>query len=1267
LVTVNELPDLLPIYGQTTTICAGSTTNLYNGNMGGTWSSSNTSLANIDPYSGVVTANNMGYSGFLGISYSLTMYGCTNSVSTSLTIKPLPTATITPATSTTFCQGGSVVLTASSGSTYLWRNGSSTVGTGSTDTATAAGSYTVTVTGSNGCSATSTATVVTIKEPTTSTSTASACVSYEWNGTNYTTSGTKTWVGINAAGCDSTATLNLTIKQPTTSTASASACVSYEWNGTTYTTSGAKTWLGTNAAGCDSTATLNLTIKEPTTSTSTASACISYEWNGTNYTTSGAKTWLGTNAAGCDSTATLNLTIKEPTTSISTASACVSYVWNGTTYTTSGAKTWSGTNAAGCDSTATLNLTIKEPTTSTSTASACVSYEWNGITYTTSGTKTWVGTNAAGCDSTATLNLTIKQPTTSTSTVSTCVSYEWNGTNYTTSGAKTWVGINAAGCDSTATLNLTIKVPTASTSTASACVSYEWNGTIYTTSGAKTWVGTNAAGCDSTATLNLTIKVPTTSTTTASSCVSYAWNGITYTTSGTYTWVGTNAAGCDSTATLNLTIKEPTTSTTTASVCVSYAWNGTTYTTSGPKTWVGINAAGCDSTATLNLTIKVPTTSTASVTACGSYTWNNTNYTTSGPKTWVGTNAAGCDSTATLVLTITPIPAQPTGLACWETATLNTSTCSWVVSGSEPAQPVLTVKVFLDGYYKTASNPGLMRPARYTNLVESGSLNPGAATDVDLITVELVSPSNLYGVAYSISPILQTNGTVQCVFPVCALYGSYYIVVKHRAAIPIWSANPITLSTTTTYNFSNNLANVYAQSNVLIPTMHTINSGLYGMWMGEMTDDDFLDAVDYSPYDADVYLSGYGGLYLLDGDFNGDSYVDAVDYGSVFDYNSNQGVYTQRPYGIPTLSTVTTTAVSAITATSASSGGAVTSSGNAILSAWGICWSTSPNPTIANSFSQNNVNSGGFSSALSGLTQNTTYYVRAYATNSAGTAYGNEVSFTTLTIVLPIVTTTAVSAITTTSASSGGAVTSNGNGTLSAWGVCWGTSPNPTLGNSSLQNTNNSGGFSSALSGLTASTIYYVRAYATNSAGTAYGNQVSFTTAYIPLSIGQSYQGGKVAYILQAGDPGYDASVQHGLIAAPSDNVKDNGLDAIWGCQGTAVATASAIGSGAQNTINILTVCNQQHIAARLCGDLVLGGYSDWYLPSKDELNKLYINRIAIGGFQNLWYWSSSQSSQYTPAVNSHNAWKQNFSTGAQVDSFGKNGSFSPSRAVRSF
>ena len=219
----------------------------------------------------------------------------------------------------------------------------------------------------------------------------------------------------------------------------------------------------------------------------------------------------------------------------------------------------------------------------------------------------------------------------------------------------------------------------------------------------------------------------------------------------------------------------------------------------------------------------------------------------------------------------------------------------------------------------------------------------------------------------------------------------------------------------------------------------------------------------------------------------------------------------------------------------------------------------------------------------------------------------------------PAVTTTAVLNITNTSASSGGAVTSDGGAAVTAWGVCWSTSPNPTLANSFVQNNVDFEGFSSELTGLTLNTTYYVRSYVTNSAGTAYGNQQSFTT--LNGAIGSSYQGGIVAYILQPGDPGYDANVQHGLIAAPS----------VWyyyeywaplGCLGTEIpgADGTAIGTGNQNTIDIMTGCSEVGIAARLCGDLVLNGYSDWYLPSIDELNQLYLNRVAIGGFASSLY-----------------------------------------------
>ncbi len=163
------------------------------------------------------------------------------------------------------------------------------------------------------------------------------------------------------------------------------------------------------------------------------------------------------------------------------------------------------------------------------------------------------------------------------------------------------------------------------------------------------------------------------------------------------------------------------------------------------------------------------------------------------------------------------------------------------------------------------------------------------------------------------------------------------------------------------------------------------------------------------------------------------------------------------------------------------------------------------------------------------------------------------------------------------------------------------------------------------------------------------------------LKIGQSYQGGIIAYMFQQGDPGYDANTKHGLIAAPYDQSTAE----IWGCLFTEISGADgiALGTGNQNTTDIINGCSESG-AARLCYDLELNGYSDWYLPSKNELNKLYLNRIAIGGFDPELYWTSTESGPYT-------AWYQSFTDGTQYEgnqwNVNKNQYPLYVRAIRSF
>jgi phosphodiesterase/alkaline phosphatase D-like protein len=196
------------------------------------------------------------------------------------------------------------------------------------------------------------------------------------------------------------------------------------------------------------------------------------------------------------------------------------------------------------------------------------------------------------------------------------------------------------------------------------------------------------------------------------------------------------------------------------------------------------------------------------------------------------------------------------------------------------------------------------------------------------------------------------------------------------------------------------------------------------------------------------------------------------------------------------LPTVTTQAVTSITSTTATCNGNITDLGVPNPTQHGVCWSTSTSPTTSNSKTEEGAVSviGAFTSDIIGLSPGTMYYVRAYATNSVGTIYGSEVSFTALEV--PTVTTQAVTSIATTTATANGNVSDLGVPNPTQHGVCWSTSTNPTTSDSKTEDgaVSATGAFTSNITGLSPGTMYSVRAYATNAVGTVYGSEVSFTT-----------------------------------------------------------------------------------------------------------------------------------------------------------------------------
>lgn len=195
------------------------------------------------------------------------------------------------------------------------------------------------------------------------------------------------------------------------------------------------------------------------------------------------------------------------------------------------------------------------------------------------------------------------------------------------------------------------------------------------------------------------------------------------------------------------------------------------------------------------------------------------------------------------------------------------------------------------------------------------------------------------------------------------------------------------------------------------------------------------------------------------------------------------------------------TATSTITATTATISGTISDDGGDPITARGVVYGLNPNPTISDNKTSDGTGTGSYTSNITGLLPGKTYYFRTYATNSIGTAYGDQITLTTTKIIPTLTAGTTTSTITTTSAVISGSITADGGDAITARGVVYGLNPNPTLADSKTTDGSGIGNFTSTITGLTPGKTYYFRTYATNSVGTTYGDPITLTSPAVLATV----------------------------------------------------------------------------------------------------------------------------------------------------------------------
>lgn len=505
-VVVNPKPTVTITANPTNaTVCKGDTAVLYAvGDYAFEWRQGNTILSNVDSLC-VAPSTNTSYR-----VIATTDFGCTATASKTVTVRPLPTATISGASE--LCVGDSALLTSASATSYLWSTGATTRTIWVSPTESS--DYELVVKNSYGCSDTAIKHVeVYVVSGTVTYDT--ACNFYQWHDSTYHESGTFLYFHSNDFGCENADTLYLIINNSIETTDTVVACNSYTWqDGNTYTQStNEPVVIYTATNGCDSIVHLHLTVNHSILTIESIDTCDSYTWiDGNTYTQSTIDPIaVLTTSEGCDSIVHLHLTIHQSVEIIDIVEACDSYTWiDGQTYTANTTEPRIVlTTTDGCDSVVHLDLTIHHSVETTDTIVACNSYTWqDGNTYTQSTTTPTIAlTTTAGCDSIVRLNLTVNQSVEIVDNIVACDSCRWrDGNIYTQSTNEPVVTyITDTGCDSVVHLHLTVNHPVNEAEHVVVCEPYTWHGTTYQESGDYLYNHTDENGCTQVDTLYLRV------------------------------------------------------------------------------------------------------------------------------------------------------------------------------------------------------------------------------------------------------------------------------------------------------------------------------------------------------------------------------------------------------------------------------------------------------------------------------------------------------------------------------------------------------------------------------------------------------------------------------------------------------------------------------------------------------------------------------------------------------------------------------------------